>query len=162
MKKYLLEIKWGVIFILLMLLWMLFERMVGLHSVHIGQHAIWTNFFAIVAIAVYVFALRQKRNTQLNGVMTWKQGFHTGLIITLIIAVLTPIGQALVHTVITPHFFVNAIDYAVTNNKMTQAEALAYFSLDSYLLQSILGAIVMGIITSAVVAWFVKTEAPAK
>lgn len=161
MKNYTLEIKWGVIFIVAMLLWMLLERLVGLHSTHIGQHPIWTNLFAIIAIAVYVLALRQKR-TQLNGVMTWQQGFLSGLIITAVVTILTPLGQYLTHTVITPHFFVNAIDYAVANDKMSQAEALAFFSLESYLLQAVVGALVMGIITSAVVAWFVRTPSPTK
>lgn len=162
MKNYILEIKWGVIFMVAMLLWMLLERLVGLHSTHIDQHPIWTNLFAIIAISIYVLALRQKRDSQLKGVMTWKQGFLSGLGITVVVTILTPLGQYLTHTVITPHFFVNAIDYAVASGNMSQANAVAYFSLGSYLVQAIIGALVMGVITSAVVAWFVRKPTQTK
>lgn len=155
MKNYALEIKWGVLFMVAMLLWMVLERLAGLHSTHIDQHPIWTNLFAIIAISIYVLALRQKRS-QLNGAMTWQQGFLSGLVITIVVTLLTPLGQYLTHTFITPHFFTNAIDYAVANDKMSRADAVTYFSLDSYLLQAVIGALVMGIITSAVVAWFVR------
>ncbi len=85
------EIKWALIFVATMLAWMLLERVVGLHDTHIDNHAIYTNFFAIPAIAVYVFALLDKRKSDYNGVMNYKQGFLSGLIITLIVTVLTPI-----------------------------------------------------------------------
>jgi hypothetical protein len=46
-----------------MLLWMGVERLIGLHDEHIASHAIYTNFFAIFAIAIYVFALRDKKKS---------------------------------------------------------------------------------------------------
>ena len=88
MSKYKIEIKWAVIFVFVILLWMVFEKLVGLHTTHIDKHAIYTNFFAIPAIIIYVFALLDKRKNYFNGIITWKQGFITGLIITLIVTVL--------------------------------------------------------------------------
>lgn len=160
MKKYQLEIKWGVIFVVAALLWLLFEKLMGWHGPKIDQHPTMTNLFAVVAIAVYVFALLDKRK-QLGGVMTWKQGFVAGLLITAVVVVLSPLSQWLFHTFISPEYFPNAIAYSVENDLMTQGAAEQYFSLGSYLLQSVIGGAAMGVITSAVVALFVKKKAPA-
>jgi len=158
MNNYKLEIRWGVIFSAAMLLWLLIERLAGLHSTQIAQHMIWTNLFAIIAIGIYVFALRQKRDKELAGQMTWKQGFMCGVGITIVVALLTPLTQWLAHTVVSPHFFANMVDYAVRSGNMTEAQALSYFSLQSYMIQSVIGAVVMGVLTAAVVALFVRTQ----
>ena len=75
MKKYTTEIKWGLIFTIVALLWMVFERLMGWHGGNIARHATLTNLFAIPAIIIYVLALLDKRNNDLGGIMTWGQGF---------------------------------------------------------------------------------------
>ncbi len=60
------------------------ERIPGLLDVHLDKHAIFTNLVAIPAIAIYVIALLDKRKTDYGGYMTYKQGFISGIIITLI------------------------------------------------------------------------------
>ncbi len=156
MNQYKLEIKWGVIFMAAMLLWMVLERAVGLHDVYIDKHPIYTNFFALVAIAIYVLALLDKRKADLNGKMTYKQGVICGLLITLVVTILSPLGQYLTQTVITPNYFTNAINFAISHELMTEADAKAYFNLKSYMLQATIGAPVMGILTSLIVAIFTK------
>jgi len=158
MNRYKTEVKWSIIFVVVMLLWMGFERLVGLHNEHIANHAVYTNFFAIFAIAVYVFALRDKKKIHFGGEMTWNQGFITGLIITIIVTLLTPIVQWITHTVITPDFFENIRAYSIEQGMMTQEEASGYFSLSAYIVQSMIGALGMGIITSAIVAYFTRTR----
>ena len=39
MEAYKTELKWGVIFVLSGLIWMLLERLAGLHGEHIAHHA---------------------------------------------------------------------------------------------------------------------------
>lgn len=158
MNNYKLEIRWGVIFSLAMLVWVLIERLAGLHSSLIHLHMVWTNLFAVVAIAIYVLALRQKRDRELQGQMTWKQGFMCGVGMTIVVAILSPLTQWLAHSFVSPHFFTNMVEYAVSSGNMTEAQALSYFSLQSYMIQSVIGAVVMGVITSAVVALFVRTK----
>jgi len=60
-KSVKIEIKWAIVFFVATLLWMLLERLVGLHDQYIDQHALYTNFFAVIAIGVYVLALLNKR-----------------------------------------------------------------------------------------------------
>ncbi len=156
MKKYTTEIKWGLIFTIVALLWMVFERLMGWHGENIGQHATLTNLFAIPAIVIYVLALLDKRKRDLGGLMTWGQGFTSGLIITLVVVILSPFAQYLTHTIITPEYFTNVIEYAVNQEQMTREEAESYFSLSNYMFQSAIGGLIMGVITSAVVAFFTK------
>jgi len=156
MDKYKVEIKWAFIFIGMMLTWMVLERLSGLHSTHIDKHAIFTNFIAIPAIAIYVLALLDKRKTDYGGFMTYKQGFMAGLIITVIVTIFSPLIQILISTVISPEYFANVIEYVVQEGKMTQQEAEDYFNLQSYLVQVLIGTPFMGLITTAIVAIFTK------
>ncbi len=152
------EIKWGIAFAAMGLFWMWLEKLVGLHGDHIEWHAIYSSFFAISAIAVYVFGLLDKRKNYYDGVMTYKQGFITGLKITAIVTLLSPLTQYITSTLITPEYFPKAIEYAVAKGEMTQDAAENYFSLKNYLMQSLIGAAIMGILTSAIVAVFTKRK----
>ena len=158
MQKYLTEIRWGVIFTAVMLLWMWAEQLAGLHGRHIAEHAIYTNLFAIPAILVYVLALRQKKQRDYNGAMSWKQGTVSGLLITLVVVLLSPAAQWLTHKVITPAYFLNVQAYVVTQGMMTTDQALEYFSLTNYMLQSAIGAAIMGVLTSVIVAFFLRSK----
>jgi hypothetical protein len=158
MKNYTHEIKWALYFALMMLVWMVLERMAGLHDEHIDKHPLITNIVAIPAIAMYVFALRQKREKAYGGHMSYKQGFMSGLIMTLVITILSPLTQYITSTIITPDFFTHAINYAVAEGKMSQTKAEDYFSLTNYVKQTILFTPVMGIVTTAIVAIFVKRK----
>ena len=158
MKKFAIEIKWAILFAVVLLVWMYGERLAGLHDENIEKHAIVTNFFALVAIAVYVVALLDKRKNDFNGKMNWIQGFISGLIITLGVTILTPFTQYLTVEVITPHYFENMIRYAVENGLQTQEEAEDYFNLQSYMIQSIIATPLMGLVTSAIVAIFTRKK----
>ncbi|MCM4150459.1 DUF4199 domain-containing protein [Arenibacter sp. N53] len=158
MKKFRIEIKWAVIFSLATLLWMAFEKSMGWHDQLIEKHAIYTNFFAVIAIAVYVLALLDKRKLDFNGKMNWKQGFISGIILSVIIALVSPLTQYITSTIITPEYFTNIIKFAVDSGKMSQEAAESYFSLKSYVIQSVFGALTMGIVTSAIVAFFVRKQ----
>ena len=160
MKNTKTEIKWALIFVVMSLLWMLLEKLVGLHSTHIDKHMYLTNLYSIPAIVVYVLALKDKKKKDYNGQMTYKQGFISGLIITVIVALFAPLTQWITSTIITPEYFPNVIAYSIeTGYHKSLEEAQAYFNLKNYIVQSVVGAIVMGVVTSAIVAIFVRTKA---
>lgn len=158
MSKIRLEFKWAIRFLLAILAWMILEKYVGLHDVHIAKHAIYTNLFALVAITIYVLALIDKRNNDYEGKMSWKQGFTTGVTMTIIIALFSPLTQYISSTVISPDYFNNIIEFSVETKKMNREIAEGYFSLGSYMLQAFFGALTTGIVTSAIVALFVKKQ----
>lgn len=155
MEKRSIEIKWGIIFTIATLLWMLGERLLGLHGELIEKHATYTNFFAIVAIAIYLLALREKRNYY-NGFMSWKEGFFAGLFLTLVVVILSPLTQYLISRFISPEFFPNIIKHSVEKGEMTREQAQKYFNLKNYIFLSAVWALIMGIITSAITALIMR------
>ena len=158
MKKFTIEFKWAVIFTIISLLWMVLERLVGLHDKYIDKHAIYTNFFALPAILIFVFALLDKRKNFYNNKMSWIDGFLSGLVIAVIITVFSPLAQYITIKIISPEYFSNVIKYSVELGKMSQQEAEDYFNLSNYMMQSAVGGLLMGAITSAIVAVFVRKK----
>jgi hypothetical protein len=157
MKNYRIELRWALIFVIMTLLWMLMEKLSGLHDRHIELHPVFTNLIFIPAITIYVLALRDKKKNFYKGVMTYMQGFKCGIIISLIVTAINPLTQFIISEVITPEYFNNAISMVVESGKMTREAAVAYFNLRSYILQGMVGVPVMGILSSAIVAAFVRS-----
>lgn len=158
MKKYAVELKWGILFSLLSIVWMIVEKTVGLHDKYIDKQAIYTNLFAIVAFIIYFLALIDKKKSFNNGEMTWKQGFISGIVLSFVISLLNPLVQYIISVFITPDYFANAIKNAVDKKHMTQTVADSYYSLKSFILQGTSGGLSMGVITGAIVAYFVQTK----
>jgi hypothetical protein len=156
MNNYKIEIKWAIIFTLMMLVWMFLEKTFGLHDVHIDKHPSYTNLVAIPAIIIYELALLDKRNNFYHGKMTYKQGFIAGLIISIIVTIFSPLTQYITSEIISPDYFSNVIAYTVKEGHMTQAAAESFFNLKSYLLQVLIATPIMGILTTAIVAIFTK------
>jgi hypothetical protein len=74
----------------------------------------------------------------------------------VVITVLTPLSQWLTTNVISPDYFANSIEYGVNNNLTTREDAEAFFAPMNYLVMATVGAFIMGLLTSAVVALFVR------
>jgi hypothetical protein len=158
MIHYRIEIKWAIVFVLMTLTWIVIEKLTGMYTTNIDKHAIVTNIIAIPAVTVYVLALMDKRKNYYHGAMTYKQGLVTGLIITAFVTAFSPITQLLVN-VIAPEYFPNMIAYTVAQGKMTPEAAEANFNLKSYIIQGLIGAPIMGLLTTAMVAMFTAREA---
>lgn len=93
MKSLRIEIKWAVYFSLMSLVWMLLEKLCGLHEENIDYHLYLTNLFAIPAIIFMILALKDKKKNFYAGTMTYKQGLISGIILSFFIALLSPINQ---------------------------------------------------------------------
>lgn len=158
MNKFKIELKWAFILTAATLVWMYFEKMMGWHGESIEKHAIYTNLFGILAIVIYVFALLEKREKYFKGIMSWQQGFLSGSILSIIIAAITPFAQYVAHTFISPEYFKNIISFTVDNELMKAEMAEEYYRLSTFMYQSAFLALSYGVVTSAVVAWFVKKE----
>ncbi len=159
MKNIKLEIKWAVIFTVMALLWMVLEKLSGLHGKYIDYHLYLTNLFAIPAIWVMVLALKDKKKNFYNGNMNYKQGLISGIIISVFIALISPLSQWIVSYVITPEYFPNVIKRSVElGYYKTAAEAEANFNYPNYVRQGAIGALVMGIVTTAIAMIFIRTK----
>lgn len=159
MKKYSIEIKWAFIFIAMSLLWMVLEKLAGLHSTHIDKHMYLTNLYAIPAIIVMVLALKYKKKNYYGGQMSYKQGFISGFIISVMIALFSPLMQWVISYVITPEYFPNVIEYSLkTGYHKTREAAEAYFNYKNYAVQSTIASLVMGVVTTAIAMIFIRTR----
>lgn len=161
MKNFTIEFKWAIIFSIMTLLWIFLERMLGFHGDKVDQHASFTNFVAIPSIAIYILGILEKRRKYYNGYMNYAEGFVAGLKITLFVMLLSPLVNYLALEFVSPNYLTNIGTYAVNNDLISQEQADVTFSLTSYILQGLIGAGVMGFLTTAVVAIFTrKTRKP--
>lgn len=151
------EIKWAFIFFAVSLAWILLEKAFGLHDSLIEKHNLYSKGFVVLAIGVYVLAILEKRNTFYQGSMSWKEGFRSGLILSLGIAILTPATLFLMHKVISPDFIPNIIELA-TSKAMTEEQATKVFSLQRIIMEGVKGTLMTGLATSAGVSFFIKTR----
>lgn len=159
MKKIQIEIKWAIIFTIVGLLWMLLEKLAGLHGKYIDYHLYLTNLFAIPAILIMVLALKDKKKNYFNGQMSYKQGLITGIILSVLIALLSPLSQWITSYVITPEYFPNVIKRSVEIGYYNSiAEAEANFNYKNYAIQGAIGALIMGILTTAIAMIFIRTK----
>jgi hypothetical protein len=138
---------------------MLLEKLSGLHSTYIDYHLYLTNLFAIPAIWVMVLALKDKKKNYYSGQMSYKQGLIFGIILSLIIALLSPLTQWITSYVITPEYFPNVIKRSVEiGYYKTTEEAQANFNYPNYAVQGAIGALLMGIITTAIAMIFIRSK----
>lgn len=94
------ETKWAIIISILAFLLFNIENLLGLHTPKNFQTWTLVDMTAGVAIFVvgYILMLREKREHNFGGLMTWTQGFWSGAITTLL---LIPLSSLLVYIFIT-------------------------------------------------------------
>lgn len=159
MGKIKIEIKWAVYFTLMTLVWMLLEKICGLHGKYIDYHLYLTNLFAVPAIWFMALALKDKKKNFHNGNMNYKQGLISGIIVSAIIALLSPLTQWITSYVITPEYFPNVIKRSVEiGYYKTTAEAEANFNYKNYAINSTIFAFVFGVVTTAIAMIFIRTK----
>jgi len=153
------EIKWAIYFSVMTLAWMLLEKLVGLHDRYIDYHLYLTNLFAIPAIWFMVLALKDKKKNFYQGEMSYRQGLISGVILSLFIALLSPLTQWITTYVITPDYFPNVIRRSVElGYYRTTEEAEAYFNFRNYVKGSVMFSFIFGAITTAVAMLFLQTK----
>lgn len=159
MTGFKIEIKWAFIFTGVGLLWMVLEKLFGLHGENIDYHLYLTNLFAIPAIWIMVLALKDKKKNFYGGKMSYKQGLISGIILSLIIASLSPLSQYITTYLITPEYFPNVIKRSVElEYYSTTTEAAAYFNYKNYATQGVIFSLLMGVATTAIAMVFIKTK----
>jgi hypothetical protein len=90
--------------------------------------------------------------------MSYKQGLKSGFILSIIITLFGPITQSITSLVITPDFFKNITTHTVANGEMSLEAAEQYFTLKTYIVEGLMFAPLMGIMTTLIVAFFVKSK----
>lgn len=159
MNKIAIELKWGFYFALMTLAWMVLEKVAGLHGKYLDYQMYLTNLFAIPAIWFMVLALKDKKKNYYKGNMTYVQGLISGTIVSVVIALLSPLTQWIITYVISPEYFPNVIKRSVElGYYKTTAEAEAYFNYKNYAMSSTIFAFIFGVATTAIAMIFIRTK----
>lgn len=153
------ELKWGLIFSSMQIAWILMEKQLGLYGENIANHIYVTGWVVIPSVIIYLLALREKKRNYFYGQMTYKQGFMSGLWMTMVITILAPLVQYLTSEIIAPEYFPNMIKYALKEGMIkTRALAEAEFNLKSYIIQVLWFTPMMGIFTTSVLMFFLRSS----
>jgi len=130
----------------------------GWHDEYIAKHWNRTLWFGGIVLLLYALAISDKKKNSFQGEMQWIDGFKTGVLISLFVAILTPITQLIIHEWISPNYFDYAIKQAVESDMMTQEQAEDNFHFSSYIFQAIINILVMGVLFSAIIAFILKSK----
>lgn len=159
MKNLKIEIKWAIYFAIMTMAWMVLEKFAGLHGKNIDYHLYLTNLFAIPAIWFMVMALKDKKKNYYAGIISYKQGLLSGTILSLFIALLSPLTQWVITFVISPEYFPNFIKRSVEIGYYKTTElAEANFNYKNYAVNSTIFAFIFGVVTTAVAMIFIKSK----
>lgn len=150
MSKYKIEIKWALLYVAMVWVWTLGERLIGLHDTYVGLQSNIALLLMIPTFALYFFENYDKKKTYYGGKMSYVQGFTTGLRFTVGMIILTPLIQWVSTSVISPHFFQNMIDYDVRINETPVDVARSKFNYSYYVIGNVLfDKVVVGTVFSA-------------
>lgn len=156
MKKYYIELKWAGISSLLYLVWMLLERLCGLHGRHIQYQQLVSTLILIPSLLIYVLALREKKRKVFQGKITFMQAFKSGMLLTILIVLFSPVNQLITSQLISPEYFKHMRDFAVHHQGMSPEEAQSRLNTGAFMVQSVVGGLVTGALFSALVAIVIR------
>ena len=158
MKRFSIEIKWGIIAIIIFLAWMTLEKELGFHDEKIKWQPLFNLLYIFPTFLVYYLAVREKKIKYYQQNMNWKQGLISAIIISFIIVLFSPITQFIIHEFISPDFLDNTINYTVSRKKFTLSAAKEYTTLISSIWKNISDGLSFGVVIGAIVAYLLKTN----
>lgn len=160
-------LKYGLLIVVFLFLWLTLEYMVGLRTDYVRFHPLATLLSLVIPLLFLYYGMREAQKSY-RGVeeFTYGKAFQTGILITLVVAVLSPIGQWLFFSVLAPDFF-DSMQPNVEAQKLSQdidaevarREGEEPMYLSAYLMQSALGYLIAGVVMSAILAIFVRDKA---
>lgn len=159
-------LKWGILTALLLFIWISLEYAVGMHAEYIAYHPVVTLLALLIPLLCLYWGLREEK-LKAPVEFTFSKALLTGLFISAVAAITGMLGQWVFHTFINPDFFSSQITYAESRALaegmdvlVARRQAEAYFSLRSYLVQALGGALIGGAVASAVLAFFMRNNNP--
>ena len=157
-------LKWGFLTAFFSFLWITLEFAVGIQSDYITFHPVITLLALIIPLLCLYYGLREEKLKDPVS-FNFSRGLLTGLFISALAAVFSILGQWLFHTWVNPAYFPSMIAYEESKAlaqgldlEVTRRQAEAYYSLESYLLQAVGGALLGGAVASAILSFFMRNR----
>ena len=156
--KFKIEVQYSLLIFVVTLFWVVFEKQMGWHDVHIADHATFSLIYDFILLTLFAFAFLTQRVAHVEKARSWWSRLGFGIRISLMVTVLSPLVQWLIHEVISPNFFENIINYAVENNYLSTNEAVAKFNLKNYVFENLIGTSIIGFIYSLLLATIIPNQ----
>ena len=149
------EIKWGIILAVITFVVFTLSSLLGWQTVETMNLHLSVAFaaFLIGNLTCLWLGLREKRNKDLGGLMSYGQGFKAGAIITVVATVL---GALFLYcfTVFVNTEFLNAnTDFLIAEGKMEVGQVL---TASAFLTEFSTHSLVLGLVFSLIIAFFAK------
>ncbi len=166
------ELRSGIAIGVCSFLWLLLEFFLGFHSVRIDYQPFFNLIsFTIPIIGIY-WAMKAKRDRYYAGKISFIQALKTGLFITLVMSVISPILMFLYLTVVNPNYqatmlgherlFIDGLNLSPEDKNSMLTNAIQNYSLLALLLKSFLISAISGGILSFLTAALMKRNNHAK
>lgn len=157
MKKFEIELKWASAFTAISIAWVYFEKFLGYHDVKVSSQALFSFWLMIPQALIYVVAIREKRQRYYNGEITWQKAFISGVVLSAVIAGLSPAAIYIMVEFVSPDFLSNIVE--VRAEQGMQREGLEQlYSLNSLVSQAIFNNLATGVFFSALIALIFKNK----
>ncbi len=148
------ESKWAFIATIALFVWLFIEKMLGLLTVE--KFGTWTlvdmTFSILMFIVVYYLMLKEKRDTEMNGVMSWTEGFWAAARMSLILIPLLSFAIYIFLKFVSP-------DFPAIFNTATEMAANGKDGINNYLMANVMSGFFFGGLFSLVFPFFTKRSA---
>ena len=150
MKKFEIEFKWAIYFILILFGWFYLEKIIGLHDKHVKWEGLFLFLIIIPQVILYRLAFKNKKTEFYRGKMTWKQAFFSGAVLSLLIAGISPIVGYTTTVVISPEF--------MDNVRAQTGQSADIYSANQFATNLLFSLLSNGIVISAVLALIMRSK----
>jgi hypothetical protein len=162
------EIRSGIALGLALFFWLLLEFFLGFHTKYIDYLPFITWLYVVIPAVGINWALKAKRDRYYHGQITIFQALKTGLIITLVMAIVGPLMQFLYVILVNPMYFdtmtahtrefILGLDIAQDDKEIMLAKALKENTLSSGMVRTCIIMLVIGTIMTVFASVLIKRD----
>ncbi len=157
------EIRYALIVVLFTFLWWIFEYLLGVHDIYIRYNLVFSILGLSVIGAGTMLSIWSRREDRFTG-LSFSEAFKSGMIVTLIVVIFTPLVQFFFHTVINPEYLPNLIERSVNlayeygrSAHKARELGISLFTVANMMWIVPLGYLISGAAFSAVGAYLFRT-----
>jgi hypothetical protein len=134
-----------------------FEKVLGYHDEYVSSQAIFSFWLMIPQALIYVASIRQKREKYYGGEITWQKAFISGVVLSAVIAGLSPAAMYIMVEVVSPAFLSNIVEARAAQGIPREGLEQMY-NLNTLVSQAIFNNLATGVFFAAIIALFLKNK----
>jgi glycosyltransferase involved in cell wall biosynthesis len=161
------EIKSGIAISVAGFIWLLLEFYLGFHTIRIDYYPFFTWMSIVIPIIGLYWAIKAKRDRFYKGEITFIKAAKTGLIITAVSSIISPLLSWFYVSVVNPFYFSSMLSHSkkiieelnltsIEEKTLKINETYQYYNTSSYLLQTFSLVAISGIALSLIIAALIK------